>query len=189
MTTVYVLAADQVRRSVLLRRAQVERTEDPAKAIVIVAFGETVDEALLLFQRDRRCAGERLVIVADSVAPTAVYRAVRAGVCAVLHHDDADQERLTRAIRAAATGEGGMPCEAVSRLLDGTDAGPADERLTEREVHLLRLVADGYGNADIARHLKCSPHTVKNMIHDLMTRLHLRNRTHAAAFAVRSGLA
>lgn len=189
MATVHVLAADEFRRSLLLRRAEIDAATEPAKATVIVALGETVDQALLLLQRDPRCAGKRAVIVADTVVPTAVYRAVCAGVHAVLHHHDADQGRLTRAIRAAATGEGGMPCEAVGRLLNGTDAVPADGRLTEREVHLLRLVADGYANADIARCLKCSPHTVKNTIHDLMTRLHLRNRTHAAAFAVRSGLA
>ncbi|MFL6120780.1 response regulator transcription factor [Actinophytocola sp.] len=60
--------------------------------------------------------------------------------------------------------------------------------LTEREVRVLRLVADGYANVDIARQMNVSPHTVKNTIHDLMNRLHLRNRTHAAAFAVRAGL-
>lgn len=166
-----------------------EITRDPTTASVIVALGETVDEALLLYQRDRRCAGGRLVIVADTVSATAVYRAVRAGVYAILRNDDTDPSRLAMAITAAATTDGGMPREALGRLLDETESTPTKEDLTDREVHVLRLVADGYGNADIARTLKCSPHTVKNTIHDLMTRLRLRNRTHAAAFAVRTGLA
>ncbi len=188
MPTVHVLSPDQARGAALVRRVDMELA-DPAAATVIVSLGATVDDALLRFQRDRRCAGGRLVIVADAVTPTAVYRAVRAGVCAILRHGEADAERLGDAIRAAATGAGGMPGEDVGRLLENTSEPATDERLTEREVHVLRLVADGYGNADIARRLECSPHTVKNTIHDLMTRLRLRNRTHAAAFAVRTGLA
>jgi DNA-binding CsgD family transcriptional regulator len=61
-------------------------------------------------------------------------------------------------------------------------------RLSPRELDILQLIADGHGNADIARTLGCSPHTVKNTIYDLMGRLHLRNRVHAAAYAVREGL-
>lgn len=60
--------------------------------------------------------------------------------------------------------------------------------LTERERRVLQLIANGYANVDIAKALECSPHTVKNIIYDLMGRLQLRNRTHAAAFAVRTGL-
>jgi DNA-binding NarL/FixJ family response regulator len=61
--------------------------------------------------------------------------------------------------------------------------------VTEREVRVLRLIADGYSNAEIARRLGWSQHTVKNVIYDLMARLRLRNRTHVAAYAVRAGLA
>ena len=60
--------------------------------------------------------------------------------------------------------------------------------LTAREVDILRFIADGYSNAHIARSLSCSHHTVKNVIHGLMARLQLRNRAHAAAYAVRTGL-
>jgi DNA-binding NarL/FixJ family response regulator len=60
--------------------------------------------------------------------------------------------------------------------------------VTAREVAILRFIADGYSNAHIARLLSCSHHTVKNVIHGLMARLQLRNRAHAAAYAVRAGL-
>jgi DNA-binding NarL/FixJ family response regulator len=65
---------------------------------------------------------------------------------------------------------------------------PAVSALTAREVDILRFIADGHSNAHIARSLSCSHHTVKNVIHGLMARLQLRNRAHAAAYAVRTGL-
>ena len=60
--------------------------------------------------------------------------------------------------------------------------------MTDREQKVLQLIAAGQRNADIAKALNCSQHTVKNIIYNLMGRLQLRNRTHAAAFAVRAGL-
>ncbi|MEH1098256.1 response regulator transcription factor [Micromonospora sp. CPCC 205561] len=60
--------------------------------------------------------------------------------------------------------------------------------LTAQQLRVLRLVAEGYDNAGIARELRCSPHSVKNMIYDLMARLQVSNRVHAAAYAIRRGL-
>jgi DNA-binding NarL/FixJ family response regulator len=60
--------------------------------------------------------------------------------------------------------------------------------LTTHQVAVLRLIAEGLGNAAIARALSCSQHTVKNVIYELMSRLHARNRSHAVASAVRQGL-
>lgn len=188
MPTVHVLAEDPVRRAALIRRSDAPQVPDPGAATVVVSHGATVDDALLRCQRDRRYAGARLVLVADEVSAPSVYRAVRAGVAAILRHADVD--RLAMTVHVAATTAGGMPRDEVGRLLDALPLAVEEpDRLSDREVHVLRLVADGYGNADIAHHLNCSPHTVKNTIYDLMTRLRLRNRTHAAAFAVRSGLA
>nr|WP_281497227.1 helix-turn-helix transcriptional regulator [Ornithinimicrobium sp. F0845] len=60
--------------------------------------------------------------------------------------------------------------------------------LTPREAQVLRLVADGHDTAEIARELCYSERTVKNVLHDLTTRLQLRNRSHAVAYALREGL-
>jgi DNA-binding NarL/FixJ family response regulator len=60
--------------------------------------------------------------------------------------------------------------------------------LTEREVSVVRLLAEGYDTAEIARRLYYSERTVKNIIHDITSRLELRNRTHAVAYAIREGL-
>jgi DNA-binding NarL/FixJ family response regulator len=66
----------------------------------------------------------------------------------------------------------------------GTSAGRLDER--EREV--IKLVADGLGTAEIARRLNYSERTVKNILHHLLTRMNLRNRAHAVAYALENGL-
>ena len=60
--------------------------------------------------------------------------------------------------------------------------------LSKRETDVLRLLADGHDTADIARTLCWSERTVKNIVHDVTTRLQLRNRAHAVAYAVREGL-
>ncbi|MGH9283859.1 MAG: LuxR C-terminal-related transcriptional regulator, partial [Acidimicrobiales bacterium] len=60
--------------------------------------------------------------------------------------------------------------------------------LAERELEVLRLVADGFGTAEIASRLAYSERTVKNVIHDITSRFQLRNRAHAVAYAVREGL-
>ena len=61
-------------------------------------------------------------------------------------------------------------------------------RLTPIRARVLRLVADGHDTAEIARELCYSERTVKNVLHDLTTRLQLRNRSHAVAYALREGL-
>ena len=62
------------------------------------------------------------------------------------------------------------------------------QALSAREVDILRFIADGHSNAHIAQVLACSQHTVKNVLHGMMARLQLRNRAHAAAYAVRTGV-
>jgi DNA-binding NarL/FixJ family response regulator len=60
--------------------------------------------------------------------------------------------------------------------------------LTERELSVLRLLAEGYDTNEVGSQLFYSERTVKNIIHDLTSRLELRNRTHAVAYAIKQGL-
>jgi DNA-binding NarL/FixJ family response regulator len=64
--------------------------------------------------------------------------------------------------------------------------GPAG--LSEREIDVLRMLAEGHDTAAIANSLAYSDRTIKNIIHDVTVRLNLRNRSHAVAYAVKSGL-
>ncbi|MFF4101263.1 response regulator transcription factor [Streptomyces sp. NPDC001903] len=106
-------------------------------------------------------------------------------------------------------GDGRMPYPALVRLLGaatsaaapsaqaacastpagrGAPAPPDAPRLTARQTAVLTLMAEGHGNAVIARTLSCSEHTIKNVIYELMSRLQARNRAHAVACAVRHSL-
>ena len=60
--------------------------------------------------------------------------------------------------------------------------------LAQREIDVLRLVADGYDTAEIADQLAYSERTVKNVLHDITSRMQLRNRSQAVAYAIREGL-
>ncbi|NEC38646.1 response regulator transcription factor [Streptomyces rubrogriseus] len=60
-------------------------------------------------------------------------------------------------------------------------------KLNPREVDVLQLVAEGLSTAEVASHLNYSERTIKNVLHEVITRLNLRNRTQAVAWAIRSG--
>ncbi|MGW5445310.1 response regulator transcription factor [Streptomyces asiaticus] len=93
-----------------------------------------------------------------------------------------------------ATGDGHLPPDLQTRLLHllGQLHERAQslgiERVAEREIDVLRLVADGYDTPEIALKLSFSQRTIKNVLHAFITRHHLRNRSHAVAFALRKGL-
>ena len=165
---------------------------------VVVLVTDLVDEDTTRQIHDivREC-GSRVVLVAGWVDGGAVLAAVEAGVAAIVRRAEATQERLATAIRAAATGDGHLPPDLLGRLLQQVGGGqraalnPPGLRfggLTQRELTVLRLIADGYSTREIARRLSYSERTIKNSIHDLVSRFQLRNRTHAVAFAVRQGL-
>ncbi len=133
-----------------------------------------------------------LLLVCDTVGRTDLKLALRAGA-AVLRTADLTEETLVAAVRRAAHPHPSIPYPELSHLLTGgprgTDrAGGGRPVLTARQASVLRLMAEGHGNADIALLLRCSEHTVKNVIYEIMARLQARNRAHAVAHAVRHGL-
>jgi DNA-binding NarL/FixJ family response regulator len=96
-----------------------------------------------------------------------------------------------------AAGDGEVPPDLLARLLGQVGKlqrqvlaprGLNFTGLSERERHVLRLVAEGHDTGEIARSLCYSERTVKNVLHDITTRLQLRNRSHAVAYALREGL-
>ena len=97
----------------------------------------------------------------------------------------------------AAAGEAMLPSDVLSRLLKqvsrlqrhvlspmGLNLGG----LSGREIDVLRLAADGFDTGEIALKLSYSKRTVTNILHDVTSRFHLTNRTHAVAYAIREGL-
>ncbi|HEX5740946.1 MAG TPA: response regulator transcription factor [Pilimelia sp.] len=174
---------------------------DPAdsdRADVAVVATENVDDAALRHLRQLGHAhAPRLVLVATHVADADLVAAAEAGICGLLRRADADADRLVAVIRSAAAGEGTVPADLLGRLLDQvgrlqrqvlSPRGLHFSGLAEREVEVLRLIAEGFDTAEIAAKLCYSPRTVKNVLHDVTSRLQLRNRSHAVAYAVRHGL-
>jgi DNA-binding NarL/FixJ family response regulator len=169
---------------------------ETARVAVVVA-DELDDDALRLIRVVHRGGVSRSVLVAGRLEGSDVVDAVEAGVLGLVRRSEATPDRLVKIIRAASTGEGSMPPDLLGRLLDQVGSlqrqvlaprGISFTGLAAREVDVLRLIADGYDTAEVASRLAYSERTVKNVLHDVTTRLQLRNRAHAVAYALREGL-
>ncbi|GAB3451662.1 response regulator transcription factor [Streptomonospora sediminis] len=124
-----------------------------------------------------------------------VYEALRAGASGFLLKD-APPPHLLDGIRTVATGAALLDPE-VTRRLVGTfaarirpsDGARDDIPLTPRELEVLRLIAEGLSNGEIAESLVVSPETVKTFVSRILTKLDLRDRVQAVVYAYRRGLA
>src|SRR2546423_14883384 len=136
----------------------------------------------------RRQMPEVEVIALTSVLDDAsVTGAIRAGAIGyLLKNSDADE--LRRAIRAAAQGQVHLSPEAAARLVKEIQIPGSPESLTERETSVLRLLARGQANKQIARELKIGEQTVKTHVSRILGKLQLQSRTAAALYALDRGL-
>jgi two-component system, NarL family, response regulator LiaR len=131
---------------------------------------------------------ETEVIALTSVLEdVSVVNAVKAGAIGyLLKNTEADA--LVRAIKAAAAGQVQLAPEAQARLMREVRAPEGPEQLSERETEVLRLVAAGRANKEIARELGIGEKTVKTHVSNILSKLGLMSRTQAALHAVRIGL-
>jgi DNA-binding NarL/FixJ family response regulator len=115
----------------------------------------------------------------------------------VLPRQETDYERIARALVSARDGKLELPAGAHGwleeriRLVQRDVLAPLDltaAGLYTREVEVLRLLAEGADTLEIARRLSYSERTVRNIIHGLLTRMKLRSRAHAVAYALRNGV-
>jgi DNA-binding NarL/FixJ family response regulator len=187
--------ASQLRPRPEVRVVGAEET-DQAEVTVAVVDGVD-DDAVRMLRAIQRQAPSRAVLVASRLDDGDLVTVVEAGVLGVVRRSEATPDRLVKVIQSAASGEGSVPPDLLGRLLDQVGRlqrqvlGPRGLTFTglaTREIEVLRLVADGYDTAEIARTLAYSERTVKNVLHDVTTRLQLRNRSHAVAYALREGL-
>ncbi|MEV0431273.1 response regulator transcription factor [Micromonospora sp. NPDC050495] len=170
---------------------------DQAEVTLVVC--DSVNEPTLRTLRAlrRRRTVPALVLVVTHVDDAGLVTAAEHGVAGIVRRCDADADRLVTVIRAAAAGDGSLPPDLLGRLLQQVGAlhrdvltprGLTVTGLRDREIEILRLLADGFDTADIATKLSYSPRTIKNTLHDITNRFHLRNRCHAVAYALRNGL-
>lgn len=170
---------------------------DCGPGTVALLVDDVLDEAVLTrLRRLVRSDGARAVLVVGALRESELLDVIECGVGTIVWRHEATAHRLVQAVLAAALGHGDLPADLLGRLINqvGTLHRSASGRpgapsagLTPREVDVLRLVAEGLDTGEIAGKLSYSERTVKNVMHGLTTRLHLRNRAHAVAHALREG--
>lgn len=138
----------------------------------------------------------RVIACTSEWGEEAVIRAVDAGAVGYLRKDTLTQDVLQAAIQAAEGGAAIVSPDLLGALLRSSPAeteGVAPRlaggsRLTDREQSVLALIAEGHPTREVAQQLCYSERTVKNVLHDIVTKLNVRSRSQAVAHAVRDGL-
>ena len=174
------------------------RPQQRADAEVLVAAAERLTpDVVAALRRAGAETGAPIVLICQEVAEAELMTAVECRVVAILPRPAVTADRLAHSVLAAAAGGGVMPPNLVGELLKHierlqrdvlTPHGLNTSGLTPREIDVLRLMADGLDTSEIAGELSYSERTVKNVIYGVTHRLKLRNRSHAVAYALRSGM-
>jgi two-component system, NarL family, response regulator LiaR len=207
LVPIRVLIADD--HSVVREGLRMFLQHDPDLAVV----GEAADGAEAIKLSRQLCPDvvlmDLLMPVMDGIAATAAIRSalpetevlaltsvlegaavvgvVKAGAIGYLLKDTQAPE-LRRAIKAAATGQVQLSPQASAYLMSEVRATAPQERLTERETEVLRLLAQGQSNKDIARHIQVVEDTVKVHVKHILAKLGVQSRTQAVLYAMRLGL-
>ncbi|HNS50154.1 MAG TPA: response regulator transcription factor [Anaerolineae bacterium] len=134
----------------------------------------------------------RILVLTSFAGDDKIFAAIRAGALGYLLKDSGPEE-LIQAIKQVHSGQSSLHPTIARRLLQelshSSDRSAKAEALTERELEVLRLVAKGHSNDEIARHLSISEATVRTHVSNILAKLSLDSRTQAALYALREGLA
>lgn len=135
----------------------------------------------------REVPDAEVVALTSVLEDNAVVGAIRAGAIGYLLKDT-ESDELIRAIKAAANGQVQLSPRAAARLIREVRAPESPEVLTEREIEVLRLLAKGLSNKEIAQTLVIGEKTVKTHVSNILSKLNVSSRTQAALYAARIGL-
>jgi DNA-binding NarL/FixJ family response regulator len=125
----------------------------------------------------------RIIVLTTYPGDVQVVRALKAGARGYLLKVQANRE-LLEAIRAVHRGQKRIPPEVAAELAEHT----AEDDLSRREIDVLRLIAEGNANKDIAGKLLISEETVKSHVANILARLQANDRTHAVTTALKRGI-
>lgn len=134
----------------------------------------------------------RILVLTTFAGEDKIFPAIKAGALGY-HLKDSAPEELVQAIRQVHRGESSLHPTIARKVLQElsrpSNRPPTPDPLTQRELEVLRLVAQGLENQEISAELVISPATVRTHVSNIMGKLHLASRTQAALYALREGLA
>jgi two-component system, NarL family, response regulator LiaR len=140
----------------------------------------------------RACPATRVLVLTSFAEDDKVFPAIKAGASGYLLKDASPHE-LLQGIRDVHRGEASMHPAIARRLMQEiqrpSELPPTPEPLSTREAEILALVARGLSNQEIADRLTISEKTVRSHVSSILSKLHLANRTQAALYALREGIA
>jgi DNA-binding NarL/FixJ family response regulator len=169
---------------------------DPVDVAVVVAERMTVEVTSLL-RRIKNTLRVPVVLIPSEIDRGDLFVAVECNVVAVLPRTAATSGRIEEAVLTAAAGGGVLPAQLLGELLRQLERmqrevlsphGLHTSGLTPREIDVLRLMSEGLDTAEIADRMCLSERAVKRVVFGVTRRLNLRNRPHAVAYALRSGV-
>jgi NarL family two-component system response regulator LiaR len=134
--------------------------------------------------------GTKVIALTSFLEDEQLFPALEAGVSGYLRKDLSPRD-LARAIRTVHEGGSELHPDAAKKLIAGYQTphdSPGVQSLTQREIEVLRLIAIGLSNAEIAERLVISQKTVKVHVSNILGKLNLSDRTQAAIYAIRQGL-
>ncbi|WP_326782856.1 helix-turn-helix transcriptional regulator [Streptomyces sp. NBC_00151] len=169
-----------------------------SEADVFVLAADTVThDVMALLRQVAASTTASTVLIVNRIDQAFLLGAVECRMAVLLPRPVAINEHVIKAIRVASSGGAMMPSETLGELLEQIKAlqtevlapnGLNASGLTVREIDVLRLVAEGFDTVQIAEKLSYSERTIKNVIYAMTSRLKLRNRAHAVAYALRAGI-
>ncbi len=173
-------------------QAAVQRAEECSPDVILMdLLMPGMDGIEATRQITSRRPGARVLVLTSFAADNKVFPAIKAGASGYLLKDSSPDE-LVRAIRQVHRGEPSLHPTIARKLLQEVarpaEPQPAPEALTAREMEVLRLIAQGLSNQEIADRLVVSEPTVRAHVSRILGKLHLASRTQAALYAVREGL-
>jgi DNA-binding NarL/FixJ family response regulator len=200
---VFISACDPVSREGVVGQLRghpvtaVDERELNPKVVALVVVDEVDDKTTQQIRSLRQRGLERIVVMATRIEDGGLLAAVEAGANGFLRRSQSTALRLVETLRTAASGDGALPPDLLGRLMGQVGRlqrqvlnprGLTFTGLTDREVKVLKLLAEGFDTVEVGHQLFLSERTVKNIVHDVTSRLNLRNRTHAVAYAMKQGL-
>ncbi len=170
-------------------REAAEHAPDVALMDLIMPGTDGVEATRRLKDRSPRT---RVIVLTSYHDDEHIFPAIRAGALSYVLKEVGPEE-LAEAIRKAAAGEAVLHPRVASRVVRelhgaGSDTPNAYRELSDRELEVLRLIADGLANSEIAARLYLSEKTVKSHVGNILSKLHLADRTQAAVYAWRQGV-